>query len=332
MGRYQYKEGFILENPEGLLIIPKFISAKPDPTISYLLNNQFIDGESSFACLQSPGDISFCPLPFVSLLFISITEGQNDLLNDYFSEVGKHIKELNIKDVHFGLLGISEFGYDEPKARILQEKWINNFLEENPEYNITFVIPDDEHRPQRGKHLGDEPLNDDEIDDTPVPKSLDHHTVTLALNSIHSYRDYLESYILARNRHTEIIRHEEDISVNSIKELGYLLGYYLTPSTPNKPYPMSKWSKPQKGKDGSQYCPKPSKQLLKLIIILLDMSYDEAIACFNFFGYGLARFDKEDIAYEYMLKKWPKPIDPLKADKTLTKRFGTKAAIIIKEK
>ena len=29
-----------------------------------------------------------------------------------------------------------------------------------------------------------------------------------------------------------------------------------------------------------------------------------------------------------MLKNWPKPIDPIRADKTLVKRFGRKASII----
>ena len=334
MGRYQYEEGFILENPKGLVIIPCYISPKPDPTIDYLLANEFLEDKSKLAGLNSPGDTLFCPSTSlgVSLLLVLLSEGQNDLLNDYFFQLGEEIKKINIKDVTFGLLGVNEFGFDETKARILQEKWIKGFMDENPEFDFTFLVPDDEHRPQQGQHLGDGPLSGDEIDDTPVPKSLDHHTVTLALNSIHSYREYLESYIQARYRAREFIRQKEDLSLGSLKDLGYALSYYLTPSTPNKPYPMSKWAKHQKGKDGKLYCPKPSRQLLKFIIILLDMSYDEAVACLNFFGYGLAYFDKEDVAYKYMLTHWPKPIDPLKADKTLTKRFGKKAAIIVKDK
>ena len=44
------------------------------------------------------------------------------------------------------------------------------------------------------------------------------------------------------------------------------------------------------------------------MILLLDMNCEEAVACLHFFGYGLARFDREDVAFTYMLKNnldWP---------------------------
>lgn len=72
---------------------------------------------------------------------------------------------------------------------------------------------------------------------------------------------------------------------------------------------FSRWANPTRDKKtGRLYYPVPSKQKLKLMILLLDMNYEEAVACLHFFGYGLARFDREDVAFTYMLKNnldWP---------------------------
>lgn len=72
---------------------------------------------------------------------------------------------------------------------------------------------------------------------------------------------------------------------------------------------FSRWANPTRDKKtGRLYYPVPSKQKLKLMILLLDMNCEEAVACLHFFGYGLARFDREDVAFTYMLKNnldWP---------------------------
>jgi hypothetical protein len=330
MGSFKRSEGFILNASKGLVIFPVYISSKSDPTVAGFIENFFPDKKEEILCHHDAGDTLVFPFgKEETFLVYYLPEGQETILPVVYNDVAKEILNSKAKDVSIALFGSSEYGYDETKNIFEQEKWLKHLVATNPTLNIHFVVTDDDHRPQQGKHMSDGPVSAEEetVDERAIPKDLTHHLVTIDLDRLHSYREYFAAYIDGRSTSKEFIRSTTDQGILDTRDLGYSLAYYLQPNS-MKPYPMAKWGKPQKGKDGKIYAPKPSKQLLKFIIILLDMSYDEAVSCLSFFGYGLAQFDKEDMAFKFMLKNWPKPIDPIRADKALVKRFGRKASII----
>ncbi len=334
MGKYDRYDGNILEAKKGLVIIPAYLGNGSDPILNSFAKDFFQEKKNEILGPHEIGDVAvYYFSEDVTYLLYYLSNDVKDSMTAVYSDIENELDSFSFKKITIGLLGISEFGFDEVKNIYSQEKWIKSLMEKHPDLSVDFVITDEDHRPQAGEHLGDGPIApDEEPDYSDVPKDLSHHTVQMDLNALHSYRDYFEYYIEHRAMAGEYIRSNDNNfnGILNLRDLGYALNDYLNPSQ-KSPYPMAKWAGEQKNKTGGFYAPKPSKQFLKLIIILLDMSLDEAVHCFNFFGYGLAQYDREDKAFRYMLENWPTPIDPIKANRTLIKRFGKKASIINKE-
>lgn len=336
MSNYSRTTGNILEIGEkGLVIIPVYIGTTDNPIVNNLINDGYLS-QAAIAELRKEQDVCNAYQTEYNkdryYLFYFLHKDYQAHLDTVFIDLITEINKLNFKRITIGLFGINEYGFDESAAIRIQEKWIREFHKENPDVFIELVIPDDACRPQGGPHMGDNPISDSDEEEKKTKEYKTHASVQMILNEIRNYRDYFNCYIQSRKQAKETIRYHYSLmnsdhyEIDTIKKLGLELNFYLCPGT-DAPYPMSKWAEEYTGKDGRPYCPKPSKQMLKLIILILDMNEDEARYCLSFFGYGLAMFDREDQAFLYMLKRWPKPIDVRKANETLRKRFGKKATL-----
>ena len=254
------------------------------------------------------------------------------VLHKVLLELGKS----RYRTVVIGLLGLIEFGCQNETAwRYMQQKAMEDFAKSHGDYSLLMVIPAIDYRPTSGRHLGEGILPQGNESDDDIPKGSNHHQIALNLREIKNYRHYFDQYIKARGNGNELIyvAGKENATIESVFDLQDELKDI---EHRDKKENFSKWANKTKDKKTKrEYYPVPSKQKLKLIILLLDMSYDEALACLNFFGYGLARFDDEDRSFAYILKNgehWKRPFDVTVIDETLRHRFGAKAAIIAKQK
>ena len=322
-----------------LYILPYYKTTKADPNIQTLLS---FDLEPSARTLilgeHSTGDILKIHLTTkTDAWLVCLSEAVTHFaLQTVLLSVLREIEASSYKSIVIGQLALIEFGYEnEEKWKRAQSAAMEDYAKKHPGVCLTMVMPGDDYRPHTGKHLGDGiiPEDDDTTSPDDIPESTTHHQVALPLKSIKSYCDYLVQYIDYRSRQYELINTCSGTSIECLDDLRKELQEY---EGRNRLESFSKWShKAPKKSGGVSYYPVPSKQKLKLIILILDMSYDEALACLNFFGYGLARFDREDIAFAYMIKTnegaWKKPVDIRVADATLRKRFGAGAALIVKQ-
>jgi outer membrane lipoprotein SlyB len=167
-----------------------------------------------------------------TFLVYYLPEGQETILPVVYNDMAKEILNSKAKDVSIALLGSSEYGYDETKNIFEQEKWLKHLVATNPTLNIHFVVTDDDHRPQQGKHMSDGPVSAEEetVDERAIPKDLTHHLVTIDLDRLHSYREYFAAYIDGRSTSKEFIRSATDQGILDARDLGYSLAYYLQPN------------------------------------------------------------------------------------------------------
>ncbi len=272
--------------------------------------------------------------PDSKIWLLCLSEGSSHfVLKSVFTMLLKRIDALNIHHVAFAQIGLVEYGCaDEEKWKRAQSAMIEEFASSHQDAMFTMVIPGDDYRPIEGEHQGNGILPDANTKPEDIQDNGSHHNIALNTRDIKSYKDYLKHYIAARGNQLELIQTFTGETIESVADLQEELRKLELRDVKEN---FSRWANPAKDKKtGRVYYPVPSKQKLKLMILIMDMSYDEAVACLHFFGYGLARFDREDAAFAYMLKNnvdWPKPIDVVKADATLKKRFGANAALIIKQ-
>jgi len=322
-----------------LYVLPYYKTTKNDPNIRAVLAfNLESSVKAEILAEHKTGEIIKIQLTTKTAAWlVCLSESVTYFaLKTVLKSVLNEIESTSYKSVVIGQLGMIEFGCDnEEKWKRAQNADMEDYVAKHPDVTMTMVIPGDDYRPQTGEHLGNGIIPEDGEDINPedIAESSTHHQVALNTRTIKSYKDYFVQYIDARCRQYEIINTCSGGTIEDISDLQKELREY---ELRNRLESFSKWDHAAKKKSGGvSYYPVPSKQKLKLIILLLDMSYDEAVACLNFFGYGLARFDREDIAFTYMIKTnegaWKKPIDIRVADKTLRKRFGSGAALIIKQ-
>lgn len=335
-----------------LYVLPYYKTNKTDPNIRSVLRLNLEESlKSEILSDHSTGDIiKIQAQTKTAYWLLCLSEGISDFaLAAALNNVLSHIEASNHKSIVIGQLGLIEYGCEnEEKWKRKQNSLMEAFANSHPGTLMTMVIPGDDYRPLEGNHFGDGIIPEDKEDTDPkdIPQLSSHHQIALNTRIMKSYVDYFSSYIDAREKQYEIIYSYSGNNISNLKDLQTELKEF---ENRDRVESFAKWShdtsKKQKKKwskrKSGNYCPVPSKQKLKLIIMLLDMNYDEAVACLNFFGYGLARFDKQDQAFTYIIKggldsdsnpTWPRPINIKMADETLRHRFGNSAGLLQKKK
>lgn len=336
MKNYTWLEGGPLRiKGADLYVLPYYTSTKTDPTIKEIMEGLDPAKKAEMTAKRTSGQIiAISNGPDSEIWLLCLSEGAPHFVIK--SAFGMLLKELAKRDFHnvvFAQLGLIEYGCDnEEKWKRTQSEAIETYAESHPEAKFTMVIPGDDYRPIEGEHIGEGILPDANAKPEDILDNASHHNIALNTRNIKSYKDYLKQYIAARGNQMELITTFSGETIESVADLQEELRKLELRDTKEN---FSRWANPTRDKKtGKLYYPVPSKQKLKLMILVLDMSYEEAVACLHFFGYGLARFDREDVAFTYMLRNnldWPKPIDVIKADATLRKRFGASAALIVKQ-
>ena len=291
-----------------LYVLPYYSGNKSDPTIKEVMEGLDSAKKTEMLSKRTLGQIITIPNgPASEIWLLCLTEGtSNFVTKSAFAMLLKQLEKADFKNVVFGLLAITEYGcQDEEKWKRMQSETIEAFAEKRPDATYTLVIPGDDYRPIEGEHLGNGILPDQNAKPENIADNGSHHNIALNARDIKSYKDYLKHNIAARSEQ-EIITTFSGVNIESVGELQEELRKLELRDTKEN---FSRWANPTRDKKtGRLYYPVPSKQKLKLMILLLDMNCEEAVACPHFFGYDLARFDREDVAFTYMLKNnldWP---------------------------
>ena len=319
-----------------LYVLPYYTSNKSDPSIKEIMEGLDPDKKAEMTEKRKTGQIIKIPNgPNSEIWLLCLPEGASEnIIKNSLKRLLSQALARGFRSTVFALLALIEYGCeDEEGWKRAQSDLLNAFCKANPDIAVTMVVQGDDYRPVEGAHHGNGILPDANAKEEDIQGNASHHSIALNTRDIRSYKDYLKHYISARGNQMELI---ETFTGETIESVGDLQEELRKLELRDAKENFSKWANPARDKKtGKLYFPVPSKQKLKLIILVLDMTYDEAVACLHFFGYGLARFDREDMAFAYMLTNnldWPKPINVVKADATLRKRFGSSAALIVKQK
>ena len=178
------------------------------------------------------------------------------------------------KNIVLPLLGSEDEGYSEKESNSIISDVSREFIRSHKGVHITLS-----YIPGESKNKGKEEKY------ARRPSTL---LIDLDESNIESYYSYFSSYINKRNEMGYPIPniYDEKSFEDQLSNLGF--------DAPQ----ISTWKGPQKKKNAKNdkdiYYPKPSKVALMRIILVLDMSYEEANRCFFFFGYGLTPFNEID--------------------------------------
>ncbi len=322
-----------------LFVLPYYKTVKGDPNIRTILSSGLEPSDRARILEEhKTGEIIKFQLTAKSFAWlVCLSERMSHFaLKLVLTSVLNEIEKTSYKSIVIAQLGLIETGYEnEEKWKRAQNKDMEAYANKHPGVNMTMVMPGDDFRPLSGKHFGEGIIPEEGDGSSPedIHPSSTHHEISFNdFKSIKSYVGYFEAYIDARNKQDDLISTHSGGYIEDLDDLRKELKEY---EGRDRVENFRKWehSAPKK-KGKGEYFPTPSKQKLKLIILLLDMSLSEAKDCLHFFGYGLARFDRQDMAFAYILNTnegvWKKPLDVREADKSLCKRFGSKASIIAK--
>ena len=322
-----------------LFVLPYYKTAKGDPNINAVLSSGIEPSDKAMILSEhKTGEIIKLQLTAKSFVWlICLSENMSHFaLKLVLTSVLNELDSAPYKSIVIAQLALIETGYEnEEKWKRAQNADMEAYADKHPDVFLTMVVPGDDYRPRSGKHFGEGiiPEEGDGSNPEDVQPNSSHHEISFNdFKPVRSYVGYFEAYIDARERQQFLISTHSGGYIESLDDLRKELKEY---EGRDRLENFRKWEHPAPKKKGKGvYCPAPSKQKLKLIILLLDMSLNEAKECLAFFGYGLARFDKADMAFAYILKTnegvWKKPLDVREVDKSLCKRFGNEASIIAK--
>ncbi|HBX25157.1 MAG TPA: hypothetical protein DEF61_02615 [Firmicutes bacterium] len=215
------------------------------------------------------------------------------------------------KNVILPLLGSEAEGYSEAEANSIISSVSREFIQSHRGMHITLsYLPGESKNERKGEKYSKRPPS--------LLINLDEMNIT-------SYYSYLLSYVKKRNEmgYPVLYIYDEKTFEDELNNLGF--------DAPQ----ISTWKGPARKKnaknDNDVYYPKPSKVALMRIILLLDMSYEEAIKCFFFFGYGLTPFNEIDRTWiEFLLLDERE--DVFWFSKELQRKFGKENGLFPIEK
>jgi hypothetical protein len=291
---------------------------------------------------KAVGDIFITPgyhSGFKKILHIVLPNGYRDfkeikLKRSYLSVFEAALKE-GASEMTLPLLGIDTNGYEEKDSFKAFHKVASKFAAKHPDFLIRLVLPNPD-MPDNRMCMRLESERSYGILSGPRVPVITHTPIVIAKSQANSYWDYLVTYIQERTKAKHPIPEIRDESA-FIEDL---CAYSVSASS------MSKWKGKAKAKVGkgtgkpfkatgkrktkaeieqeSYYYPKPAKKLLFLIVLILDMTYDEAIQCFFAFGYGLSQFEPVEEFYLDTLEDYPRDEDIYDINQKLIDRFGVK--------
>jgi O-acetyl-ADP-ribose deacetylase (regulator of RNase III) len=221
-----------------------------------------------------------------------------NLLRFTYVTLLNEIKAQGWQKIVIPLLGVDTNGYTVEQSFVAATHVLGDFAARNPKMSLTLAVPAPGDANERQMAIF-------------VKKVVRPVNVVIDESKVYSYWDYFLAYIEGRNRSgvpIDDIKDENDLS-------HALRSYFVSSST------MAHWKGSQKSKDKqSAYYPVPGKPVLLMIVLLLDMSYEEAKNCFFFCGYGLSPFNKIDAFYLNILQN---PRDDIEGiNNQLIEHFG----------
>lgn len=270
---------------------------------------------------KAVGDIFITPgyhCGFKKILHVVLPNGRRDfkeikLKRSYLSVFEAALKE-GASEMTLPLLGIDTNGYEEKDSFKAFHKVASKFAAKHPDFLIRLVLPNPD-MPDNRMCMRLESERSYGILSGPRVPVITHVPIVIAKSQANSYWDYLVTYIQERTKAKHPIPEIRDESA-FIEDL---CAYSVSASS------MSKWKGKAKAKVGKgTYYPKPAKKLLFLIVLILDMTYDEAIQCFFAFGYGLSQFEPVEEFYLDTLEDYPRDEDIYDINQKLIDRFGVK--------
>lgn len=316
---------------EELFVFPVYQSAEANPVIDYLIERKSLkEIKKAIASNERAGTVKIFKdkegKKYMLYWVASQKVNSIAILSDMLSAALK----TGAKEIAMSLIGVDEFGYSESSCIVEESSFYETFLSSHPDMTINLYVPDREHRLQSGIHeaaFGDEKMVYYERESD---YSADRPTIYLDANAIGSYLDYYLAYISARIEagcQIPIFGHLNDNIDDRIEALNWMFR-----AATGIEYKFSRFSGKQKGKDGKDYYPRPSKEIALLTVMVLDMTYEEAKECLNYFGYGFAAFDNVDRYVAYALRNFERPLNIKAIDHEIKKRFGASAALLDSKK
>lgn len=330
MKNFSIENSFILdEKKSDLVILPLYLAPniEDDPMIQELINAHLANhSEEIFKKQHIPGTrIEIYDQVFGKTYWLYVIPvNMDNIIPSLLIQIQNDISTCMFKNIAISQSAIREYGYKETELLTLQKSTWKQFAEKESNKNITFYLVDDNHRPHSSES------KDDEIQDgKPVlgpSKKIDRNEVIINEKKVDNYLDYFKQYIQIRTENKDYIHSILCETISDMKTFLKVACRNFTLMT-NKRLNHSKWSHTYKDKNDKYYCQAPCKQTLKYLVLILDMSEAEAKACFNFFGFGLSPFNREDVLFLRVLRNWDRPFDIDEIDKTLKHYYGKKASL-----
>jgi hypothetical protein len=332
MINFEIKKSNILDSKSDLIILPLYLTNKlvSDPIISKLISLKSFSNKKDtildinigagkkIELYNSASDTTFW--------LYTIKTGMNQGIGSLVTTIQGDILSTRFKSISISQIGITEYDFNENYVLNLQKKKWEEFSSNHKDLKINLILLEDDLRPVEGKHLFSDEIINDGKPDIGKEKKKSRKTVFIDERKIDNYLDYFDQYIKLRTLNNDFI--SCSLNTSYIKDLKTFLKIITSDfkTVTNKRLNYSKWSKTFKEQTYKYYCQAPYKQTLKYIVLVLDMSEEEAKACFNFFGYGLARFNREDAQFLRILRCWSS-YDITKIDAILKQYFGKKASL-----
>ncbi len=331
MKNISIENSFILDEKKcDLVILPLYLvpNIKDDPIIHELIETYLSNhSEEIFKKKHTPGTRIelYSPISEKNYWLYVIPVNMDNFIPSLMIQIQTDISDSFFKNIAISEFGIREYAFKETDLLPLQKLFWEKFSENEPKKNIIFYLVDDNHRPHDSEAKEDEELQDGKPSLGPSIK-VERNEVIINEKKVENYLDYFRQYIQKRTENKDYIHSSLINTIYDMKDFLKVACQNFTLVT-HKRLNHSKWSHTYKDKKHKHYCQAPCKQTLKYLVLLLDMSEAEAKACFNFFGYGLSAFNREDVLFLRVLRNWDRPLDIDAIDKTLRHYYGKKASL-----
>lgn len=331
MSNFKIENTFILDAECDLVILPLYITPKikEDPLIQTLIHDFFpnkekeiLDGNPTpgkrYELYDSNSDITYW--------LYAIPEKIDAVISSLLIQIKNELSKSLYHNIAISQFGISEYGFDETSLFSMQISYFENYAKEEKKKEIHFYRMDDSHRLHFGEHQYLEESILDGKPDIGLAMDLTRKEVIINEKKVENYIDYFDQYIELRTKNKDYISSSVGDKILDKKTFLKVIrdNFY---AVTHKRLNYSKWSHTDKKKTSKYYCQAPCKQTLKYLVLVLDMSEQEAKSCFAFFGYGLSLFNREDALFLRILRKKRSPRDVDQIDKTLKHYYGKKASL-----
>lgn len=330
MKNFKVSNSLILEEEVDLVVLPIYMTPniKDNPIIKVLIDFYFPEKKKEILNInRTPGEIlELYALDFKRTFWLFyFPSNMNAAILSLINQIQSKLLKSKFRSIDVSQIGIIEYGFNESEYLSKEKNKWEQFALNHHEMNILYSLVDDNHRPSVGRHLFDSYELKDGKPEFGLSLELNRKPVIIDENKVENYMDYFNQYIKLRELNKNHISCSLCSRIDSMKIFKQVIREDFYAMT-NKRLNYSKWSHTYKNKSNKYYCQAPCKQTLKYLVLVLDMSESEVKQCFNFFGYGLALFNREDVLFIKMLRK-NRPLDLNEIEAILKHNFGKTASL-----